>query len=932
MKKFIKIILIVIVLLVAVIILLPVVFKGKIIEAVKEEANNNLNAKVEFSDVNLSLISDFPNISAEIENLTITGIDTFKTDTLVNFNSLTATLDLMSVISGDEIKVKRIILDQPNIYVKVLENGLANYDIAKEDTTSTAEIDTSSENSAFKMKLDRFEIKNGNIIYDDKESDVFANIESLNFNLSGDMTEDVTNLIIKMTSDSLTVKSGGIKYLNKVKTVFNSEIKADLANSVYTFKENDLKLNEIDLGFDGSVEMPSDDIKTDITFKTKDTRFKDVLSMIPAIYKTDFEGIKTDGQFKLNGYVKGVYNDTNMPAYGINLLVKNAWFKYLDLPESVKNINVDLKVDAREGSGDNMTINIKKASMTTAGNPFAMNALINMTAADVAMNGNLKGKIDFNSVKDVIPLEDMTLSGIFTADVSFKGNLSDIENENYEKFDAKGNFGIDAMGITMSDMPKINIQKADMYFSPQFVDLKQFDATAGKSDFHLNGKLYNIYSYVFKDELLRGKFNFNSNYIDVDELSGSTSDNENVADNSSSGESSGENTESEVVEIPKNLDFVLNSDLEKIKYDKMIISNAKGNIIVRNGELDMNNLKMNMLGGEIKITGVYDAKDLSKPNVDFKLKMNKISIPEVVKTFTSVKTIAPVIENCIGDINANISLNSLLKQDMTPILKSLISSGNITSNNISISGNGLLGKLANATKQNKFKTPRVNDLNLNYFIDNGNLTVKPTKFKLAGTQITFGGTQGLDRNLNMNLGMQLPQKEVSRFISSVPGNGGNKPVDIIAKIGGTADNPKITGLSSSLTDNLKDEAEEKINEVKKQAKEKAKKIIQDAQKQADAIMAQAEKQAAAIRTNARKQGQRLINEAGKQGDKLISQAHNPIAKKAAEISKQELIKKAKQQANNLNVQADKQANNIINTAKAKSDKIVNDAEKRVGSY
>ena len=151
--------------------------------------------------------------------------------------------------------------------------------------------------------------------------------------------------------------------------------------------------------------MPSDDIKTDITFKTKNTRFKDVLSMIPAIYKTDFEDIQTDGQFKMNGYVKGIYNNKNMPAYGINLLVKNAWFKYPDLPKSVKNINIDLKVDAEEGSGDNMTVNIKKASMTTAGNPFSMNAFINMTAADVAMNGNVKGKIDFNSVKEVIFLD-----------------------------------------------------------------------------------------------------------------------------------------------------------------------------------------------------------------------------------------------------------------------------------------------------------------------------------------------------------------------------------------------------------------------------------------------------------------------------------------------------------------------------------------------
>ena len=932
MKKFLKITFIIIIILVAVIIFLPMIFKGKIIEAAKNEANNSLNAKVEFADINLSLISNFPNITAKVENLTITGIDTFALDTLVDFENFTATLDIMSVISGDEIKVKRIILNKPTVYIKILENGYANYDIAKEDTAATTETDTVNEESAFKVNLDKFEIKNGNITYDDKEGDVFAQLKNLNFLLSGDMSETLTNLKIEMTSDTMTVKSGGIKYLNKVKTAFNSELQADLENSIYTFKENNLKLNEIDLGFDGKVEMPSDDIVLDLTFKTKDTKFKDVLSMIPVIYKTDFEDVETSGNFKMNGYVKGTYNDTNMPAYGVKLLVSNAKFKYPDLPKSVNDININLKLDAKEGSGDDMTIDIKKASLTTAGNPFKMNAFINMTAADIGMSGKVKGKIDLNSMKDVVPLEDMKFSGIITADIGFKGNLSDIENENYEKFDARGNLGIENMGITMSDMPKIDIQKADMYLSPQFIDLKRFDTKVGKSDFHMKGKVNNIFSYVFKDELLSGTFNLNSDYIDVDELSGTGETSETVSENNSDEENSFSEDASEVVEIPKNLDFILNSNLKKIKYDKMQITNAKGKILVKNGKLDMTDLKMNMLGGEVRINGTYDAKDLLKPTVDFNMSMTKINISELVKTFTSIKTIAPVIENCIGDINADISLNSLLKQDMTPILKSLISNGNLSSDNIRISGNGLLGKLANATKQNKFKSPRVNDLNLKYFIDNGNLTVKPSTFKLAGTQVTLGGTQGLDRKLNLDMDMQLPKRIAGKFISSIPGNNSNENVTIGAKIGGTADNPKISGLSSSLTDIVTDEVREKVKEVKDKAKERANQIIENAQKQANVIMSQAEKQATNIRSEAKKQGQRLISEAGRQGDKLISQTHNPIAKKAAQISKQELIKNAKKQANNLNVQAGKKANNVISSAQTRADKIVNDAKKRAASY
>ncbi len=924
MKKIIKITLILITVIIAAIIILPFAFKGKITEAAKSEANTGLNAKIEFQDVNLSLIKNFPDISAEIKKLTITGKDTFRNDTLINFKTLNATLDLMSVISGNEIKVKQIKLEDPYINIKILKNGKANYDIVPEDTAAIQATEETN-NAKFKINLDKVEITNGTIIYDDKESDIFAEMKNLNFNMSGDLTQDITEMKADITADYLTVAYEGIKYLNKVKTIFNADIKADLKNYVYTFKENNLKLNNAEIGFDGYVKMPEEDIFTDLTFKSKQTNFKDLLSLIPAVYKNDMQGIKTGGKFKINGYVKGKYNETTMPAYGINLTVNNAYLQYTDLPESINNININMEVDAPEGNGDNITVNIKKASLTSAGNPFNMNATFKMTASDTEMNGKAKGKINLNSLKNLIETDDMSLSGIIDADIFFKGKLSDIENEHYEKFNAGGNINLKNMKINMTDMPEIKISDANMFLSPQYLNLKQFNMTAGASDFHFSGNLNNIFSYAFKDELLSGTFNFNSSYIDIDELSG-------TAGTETDETTEQETSETEVIEIPRNIDFVLNSDIKKIKYDNMTITDARGKIIVKNGKLDMRDLKMNMLGGEVKISGLYDAEDLSAPKIDFKLQMKNISIPEVVKTFTSVTSIAPVIKTCIGDINADISLNSLLDKEMMPVLTSLISEGNLSSDNISISGNSLMNKLANATKQNKFKSAKINNLNLDYYIDKGKLTVKPTKFKLAGTEVTFGGTQGLDKKLNMNLGFKLPKKDAGKFISSIPGGNNNKETEIKVKIGGTADNPQISGISTSLTDDIKNELSDKANDIKDNAKEKADKIIADAKKEADKIIAEAEKQAANIRTNADKQGKRLISEAEKQGDKLIRQAKNPFAKKAAEISKKELVDKAKQQANKINAQADKQANNIIKAAQNKADKIVAEAEKQAAKY
>lgn len=930
MKKFLKIFLIVILVLLVIIILIPVIFKGKIIDMAQEEANKNLNAKVEFADLKVSLIKNFPNISAELIDLSVVGVDTFQNDTLVRFDRFKTTLDLFSVISGDEIKVKKILLENANVHIKILHDSTANYDIAIEDTTAVEETvsEEESEESNFKLRLDKFEIKEMNVIYDDKAADVYAETENLNFSLKGDLTEDLTNLNMLLTIDSVTVKSGGIKYLNKAGIMFDSEVEADIKNSVYTFKENDFKINEIKLGFDGFVKMPEEDIITDLTFETKETQFKDVLSMVPAVYLTDFEGVETSGEFKFDGYVKGSYNDTIMPAYGINLWIKNGYFKYPELPSSVKNIFVDLKVDAKEGSGDDMTIDLKKANLIMAGNPVGASVFADMTAYDVTMDGNVKGKVDLNKIKDIVPLDDTDLSGIIEADLSFKGKLSDIENENYEKFDAKGNVILEKIKADMTDMPAVNIKKADMAFSPQYVVLKKFNATVGKSDLNLTGRIDNVLSYVFKDELLTGRFDFRSDLIDLNELAGSTEESE-TPEEEPAEELASSSESDEVIEIPGNLDFTLQSKLKKVLYEELTIDDIDGIIILKDSKLDMRQLKMKLLGGSMNISGSYDTKNPEIPKADFSMAINKFDIPEVFEAFELIKQYVPIAENCEGNISANISLNTILGTDMVPIFSTLNSSGSLNSNNISIKESKLMSSLANKTKQEKFRSPKVKDFGVSYKITDGNLVIEESNFEIAGTNVSFGGTQKLDKSIDFDLGMNLPENTVSGLVKNLPISGTKKDVDVNAKIGGTVTDPKIVGFSSSLTGDVKEVVEEKIEEVKENVKEKADEILKEARNKADLIIKEAEDKARIIRENADKAGQQLISEAEKQGDKLIKEANNPIAKKAAEITKKELVDNAKKQAKNLKDKADNEADNLIKAANEKADKIMKDANDKV---
>ncbi len=334
MKKFLKFFTIFIVLVLALLISIPFIFKDKLVEIVKEEINSTLNAKVDFGEFDLSVFKSFPNLAFQINNVNVVGVDKFEGDTLAYIEQFNLDVDIMSVM-GDNIKIKTINIESPQILARVLADSTANWDIyiSVEDTTVVEE--STEESGSYKLALNQFAIHNATIVYDDVPGNINTIIKNFNFELSGDLAEDLSKLDIKTTIEEFTVDYEGIKYLKKSKIDFIADINADLANDKYTFNENTLKINELELSFDGYTALPNDeDIEMDITYGLKQTEFKHILSLIPAVYLTDFNDVKTSGSVKLEGFVKGTYNETQLPAFDLFLLVKNAMFKYPDLPQS----------------------------------------------------------------------------------------------------------------------------------------------------------------------------------------------------------------------------------------------------------------------------------------------------------------------------------------------------------------------------------------------------------------------------------------------------------------------------------------------------------------------------------------------------------------------------------------------------------------------
>ncbi|MBD8491117.1 hypothetical protein IFO69_20350 [Echinicola sp. CAU 1574] len=423
MKKTLIIILAVFAFLLVALIATPFIFKDKIVARIDQEIANSVNAQVYYNidNISLSVLKRFPNISATVKEFGVKGYAPFENDTLAHVNNFQVDFNLMSVIFGDYPELTGLHLKGGRIYVKVLEDGTANYDIAMESEEDTVAVEPSN----FKLGIDLMEIEDVNFVYDDRQLKYFLALQDFDMEGYGDFTADVYDLNGKISTNIARMDYEEVNYLsNKVFTA-DTEIQVDMTQMKFTFGEGQFGLNDFMFGIDGFLAMPSEDIDFDLTFEGKENSFKSVLSLVPGIYTESFDGINTSGTMDFGGYLKGSYNETQFPKFEVSLKVADGMFQYPDLPKPVNNINVDMSVKNETGNIDNTQVNIPAFNLTFGSNPISGRLLLeNLITYDV--DGQLKGKLNLEELTSIFPIEGMELRGILDVDATAKGRYDSV--------------------------------------------------------------------------------------------------------------------------------------------------------------------------------------------------------------------------------------------------------------------------------------------------------------------------------------------------------------------------------------------------------------------------------------------------------------------------------------------------------------------------
>jgi hypothetical protein len=901
-----------VVLLVVGILLVPILFKDRILERVRFELNQRLDATVALTDVNLTLLSTFPTLTAEVTGLEITGKGEFEGIKLWSSRSIAAGVDPFKLIRQHTITIESVEIDRPEVRIVVTEDGKANYDIVKELPEPEEE-----PSEALVFEIRRYRVDDGALTYD--EPGIEARIEGLNHRGRVKVAGATQELASETRIEELSVNRGGITYVKKAKASVEVAGTIRTAERTLQLDRLELALNELGIGGSGTVGWGGEGIDLDVELASKKgLPIKALISAIPNAYAADFEGMKASGAFSLAATAKGQLgpDDDDIPSFSVTANVRDGTLKYPDLPLGITDLELDARLDHPGGNLDKLKVAVPKYRIA-AGKSHAKGSLsVTRPISQPHIDLLLDGRFDLADIAKAYPIPDVeAFAGLLEAyiDLSAKG-------DQIEKL--TGHISVADVVYRPVGAPEVVISAARVVLSPQSTRVEELRAKVGASDVSIRGQASPLTTFLMDDREVTATASIQSNNLRVEDFLGEAKPAEGATEGAAKGPPS-------AFVLPDDVDAKLDLDVRKLTYGDLELRDLKGSGRLRDQKVILEGVRAKALGGAMKLDGTLATPPGAPAIFDMVYAVDKVSFAQAFEALPSMRTYAPIARFLDGRFSTDLRASGTLGDDLSPKLDSIDAAGLVAALQSTLSSSFEPLRVLSGALPAVPKPLGVESFKTRFAIKDGAVEVKPFTVNARGLAMQVSGTHGLDQEMKYQVSTEVPINTLtSKLAAEVKGLGLDlakvKTVGVRAVLTGSIQSPRVSVNvdTSALRGAVADAVSAKLAEQRARA-------MKEAEAQAQKLVAEAEKRAEQIRREAKKAAEKLRKEGYARADQVEREgAGNPLTKIAAQESAKRIRRETDQRVEQLKREADRRADQAVAEAKKRAAQAVDEAAKR----
>ena len=453
MKKALKISGITFLAILLVLILAPFLFQNKIKQEVKNLANKTLKSELNFTDMNVSFFSHFPNLTLTLTNFSLKGSAPFEKDTLIGAKEISFGVNIASLF-GKTIKITRIYFEKANISILFNERGMPNYNVYESGDTIKSTGTTSS--GGAELKIEHIFFKNCQVVYADPSIPVRVVAMGLNYSGVSQFTNDIFLLTSEVRIDSLDVTYDKKQYLDSkpVKAILTTKV--NMKNFSVNFERNDIMVKDIPFKIQGRFDFEKEGYQVFMHFSsvmgkeylTSTLKFRQTKTpwiYVKAAARVDLskwtkafglEMAEVRGQYLLDLKAEGPYitgpdpnslrHDTiilSIPNFDFTSKLTDGYLKYKKLPQAISNLNFNLNASCTANNYKNINVQLENLQAILLKNQVRGFLRIH-SLKDIPIEADLTGSCNLAELKQAIPLDSIDLSGLLDFDIKVKGNYA----------------------------------------------------------------------------------------------------------------------------------------------------------------------------------------------------------------------------------------------------------------------------------------------------------------------------------------------------------------------------------------------------------------------------------------------------------------------------------------------------------------------------
>lgn len=412
-----------------------IVTPKKLTPVVLDAANQTLNAHLDMESVELTFFSTFPQFGLKVKNgslvsRTLNDSNWCKTDSLLSFKECVLTVNPVAYLTENRIIVHNLSLDEVSVYAYRDKAGQANWEVTRASADTIPE-DTVSADFNSEIDIRNIELKHANLIFDDRNTDIYSRIDDANLKLRLSLTKGVSTLGLKFDNKNILFWQQGELLVNKIATSLRTDITVDRQTAVWKLKDTELNVNGIQLDVNGVFrrDTVAKTIGMDLEYGLHAPSMETVLRMIPKAYVKDSK-VSAKGEVTVSGRVRGVYGDKKLPAVSLKIGIKEASAQYKGLPYGIDEVTADFDAYVDLMRHQPSYLNLKIFHFKGAHTEVLADAKVDDLLNDPLITFHTKSTVDLDALAKTFPLqESVTIRGKLDADMGMKCRLSTLKKQ-----------------------------------------------------------------------------------------------------------------------------------------------------------------------------------------------------------------------------------------------------------------------------------------------------------------------------------------------------------------------------------------------------------------------------------------------------------------------------------------------------------------------